>query len=118
MNYGSCNQCGKLIKYVKLSLCNDCKDKFLHTIKDYLYENGVHNPKEISCATGVPVRVIEFFLNNGDLNSITKESNESKTMNNEEVLKQMALLEALKDSFKEEKQEELKGEYHFIGRKG
>ena len=35
----------------------------------------------------------------------------------EEVLKQMALLEALKDSFKEEKQEELKGEYHFIGRK-
>jgi len=117
MNYGSCNQCGKLIKYVKLSLCDDCKTMFLHAVKDYIYENGVKTPKEISSATGVPVRVIEFFLNNGDLNSITKGSNESKTMNNEEVLKQMALLEALKDSFKEEKQEELKGEYHFIGRK-
>ena len=124
MNYGNCKACNKLIRFDKLSLCKDCEAKFLHAVKDYIYENGIKKPVEISKATGVPIRVIEYFLKNDYLSESISEEQPLKHLGEDEVeekLRQMALLEALKDSFKHnvevEEKEELKGEMHFLGRK-
>ena len=118
MNYGSCGCCNKLIKYDKLSLCEDCKNNYLHSVKDYIYENGLHTSEQIHNATKVPIRVIEYFVNNGYLNS-KNDSNDQKKLNDEELLKKLALVESLKDSFNQddnEKKEEITGEMHFLGR--
>ena len=127
MNYGSCDNCKKVIRYDKLRLCEDCKNKFLHAVKDYIYDNGIKDVKEIHDATGVPIRVIEFFLNNDYFTSVNLVSDdEAKKVKDEQMLQQMALLEALKDSFngdkkvvkEETKEAEMKGEMHFLGRRG
>lgn len=118
MNYGSCAACKKVIRYDKLCLCDDCKNKFLEIVKNYIYDNGIHTAKEISNATSVRVRVIEYFLNNGYFKSVDISDYNSNGLDQEDVLKQMALLEELKSSFiHEEKKEDMTGEMHFLGRK-
>lgn len=117
MNYGSCAACNRIIRYDKLRLCEDCKNKYLSAVKDYIYENGIHKAEEISKATNVPVRIIEFFLNNGYFKSVDISAYNDKSLEQEEMLRQMALLEDLKNAFnREEKSDEVKGEMRFMNR--
>jgi len=123
MNYGSCKSCGKGIRYDKLSLCKDCEAKYLHLVKDYIYENGVKTVNEIHLATGVPINVIGYFLKNGYFTSVNSAEAILDSVANEEqekIQKQMALLDALKDAFSEnenKKEEEFaKGEMRFMNR--
>lgn len=124
MNYGNCSCCHKVIKFQKLPLCEDCKEKYLHSVKTYIYDNGIKDAYEIHEATGVPVRVIEYFLNNDclALSSSFSEEQLRKNLNEQERLKKLALLDALTDSFKdkvavlEEPEYELQGEMHFLGK--
>ena len=129
MNYGNCSCCNKVTRYTKLRLCEDCKNKYIHAVKDYIYEHGVSTAKVISDATGVPVRIIEFFMNNDYLdirNTISAE--EIKKQDDEKLLQRMELIQKLQGSFSKQSEvpeknprdpeEVLTGEYHFIGRKG
>ena len=116
MNYGSCAACNKMIRYDKLRLCDDCKNKFLSIVKDYIYENGIHTASEIHQATGVPIRVIEYFLNNGYFKTVDISNYNKSDLSDQEALKQMALLEELKNSFNHEEPKEVKAEMRFMNR--
>lgn len=125
MNYGSCSCCKKVTKYADLPLCEECKNNFIHAVKDYIYENGVHTAKEIHDATGVPVRVIEYFMNHDYLDGKNNVNmSEQKKIEDEKFLQRMELIQKLQGSFSNKEtaiknpEKELTGEYHFMGRKG
>lgn len=119
MNYGYCKCCRKVIRYQKLPLCEDCKEKYLHSVKTYIYENGAKSAQEIHEATHVPVGVIEYFLKNDYLSMKASEEELRKNLMEQERIRKLVLLDALTASFnkKEEKpKEELIGEMHYLGR--
>lgn len=124
MNYGSCSCCNKVIKYDRLRVCDECLDKYLHVVKDYLYDNGAKTLLEIYSATGVPRKVIEYFINTGALSTKPKIEDSKGFARDEDVLKrqeQLAILEALKGEFShkisvEEEKEDAKPEMRFMNR--
>ena len=67
MNIGSCKSCNATIKYDKIPICNECEKMFLSKVKEYISENGVQKPDAICKATGVPLKVITYFIDEGIL---------------------------------------------------
>ena len=122
MNYGYCKCCRKVIRYQKMPLCNDCKEKYLHSVKEYIYEHGDKSAQEIHEATNVPVGVIEYFLKNDYLTIKASEEELRKNLMEQERIRKLVLLNALTNSFKNEDENkkesdyELMGEMHFLGK--
>ena len=110
MNYGSCSCCNKVIRYDKLRLCKDCEEMYLHKVKEFIYDNGIKTINEINQATGVPIRVIEYFINNNYFAQVNLVNDEEyhNSLSEAELERQLAILDALKNSFakKEEVVEE------------
>lgn len=69
MNFGNCKNCNKAIKYDSIPLCSECEEKFFLKVRDFIYENGPKTADEIHKATGVPKKVINYFIENGSLYS-------------------------------------------------
>ena len=67
MNIGNCKNCKKVISYNKIPVCEDCQKLFLQKIKEFIKENGIKTAPEINKATGVPIKVINFFIDEGIL---------------------------------------------------
>ena len=122
MNYGSCSCCGKGIRFDGLSLCKDCEEKYLHSVKEYIYEHGVSTAEEINKVTHVPIQIILYFLNHDYLSKSTSTSEKilKDNIEEQERLRKKALIDALAGSFKDktvvEKEEFAKPEMHFLGR--
>ena len=126
MNFGSCKGCGKGIMYNGLSLCKDCEEKYLHSVKEFIYDNGVKSAQEIHQATNVPVQVILYFLNHDCLSQSVGNSEDilQKNLNEQERLRKKQLIDALARSFKEkahvdseqDNEYQYQGEMHFLGR--
>ncbi len=68
----TCTRCGKIFQYsgIGLRLCANCKEldtKEFNLVKDYIYSNLSATVKDTSLATGVRVRRIKGFLQDGRL---------------------------------------------------
>ncbi len=68
----TCARCGKIFQYsgIGLHLCQACKEldaKEFDLVKDYIYSNLSATVKDVAMATGVRVRRIKGFLQDGRL---------------------------------------------------
>ena len=77
MNYGNCALCGRLVAYNTVRICDDCKEKKLELVINYLKENGVTKTDELCAKLNIPKRLIVDFIVEGSL--------EMKFLNADEV---------------------------------
>ena len=93
MNYGLCIRCSKKIAYEKICLCNECRTYYFKQIREYLETNKTSNNVDISNALGIPLRVINYFVEEGDLVDSSMKYNESRE---DKIKKVKELADALK----------------------
>ena len=67
MNYGNCKNCNAMIKYERIPLCSKCEKEFYLKVREFIYKNGSASPQEIHKETQVPLKVIDYFIENGSL---------------------------------------------------
>ena len=115
---GKCRCCDKTISYDDIPVCKECLDKFYLTVREYIYANGSSTPDQIKNATGVPLKVIEYFMQNGSLEEKEK-TPEEKAL--EERRKKLAMMQEFGKAFETEKVnnvvEEKKGDGYFTRRR-
>lgn len=67
MNFGACLRCKKNIAYNSIDLCDECRTYYFKTIRSYLEENKNCNNIELSRNLEIPLKVINYFIKEGDL---------------------------------------------------
>ena len=119
MNIGNCKNCKKVISYNKIPICDDCQKLFLQKIKEFINENGIKTSQEINQATGVPIKVIDFFIEEGILIEIINNNDVSikddKTDTQNQILLVRELKKQLEDNNKKVQEPSKKtAQYHYI----
>jgi hypothetical protein len=67
MNVGKCKCCNTSTTYDEIPVCEKCLKNFKTLVKNYLDKNGEKTSDQINQATGVPIRVIDYFIEKGVL---------------------------------------------------
>lgn len=119
MNLSNCKSCYAILtQYSKIPICKNCEEKYKKLVKEYLNENGNKTPQEIKEATGVPLKVINYFIEEGILCE-----DELNSINELKKYKQMLLLKELGKAIQDDNQieeqslNERKIQFHIKGKK-
>ena len=96
MNIGNCKNCKKVISYNKIPICEDCQKLFLQKIKEFINENGIKTAPEINKETGVPIKVIDFFIDEGVLVEVMNNHDVQINDVKDDTQNQMLLVRELK----------------------
>lgn len=67
MNFGACIRCKKNIAYNSINLCDECRTYYFKSIRAYLEENKNCNNIELSRNLEIPLKVVNYFIKEGDL---------------------------------------------------
>ncbi len=78
MNFGACIRCKKTIAYEKINLCDDCRTYYFKLIREYLENNKTSNNVDISKDLNIPLKVINYFVEEGDLVDIASRYSETR----------------------------------------
>ncbi len=119
MNIGNCKYCKKVISYSNIPVCEACQKLFLQKIKEFINENGFKTAPEINKATGVPIKVIDYFIDEGILietvdncDTVTKNT---KNDNQNQILLVRELKKQLENSnIKQQESSKKTAQYHYI----
>lgn len=104
----TCLGCGKLIRYTKFNLCDQCRTKYLTMIKDYLGDNKNANNIDIARSLGINMRIVNHFIQEEDLVDTSSKISE-------EQAKKLTLAKSLGNQFNQNKPSN--GGMHFINSK-
>lgn len=101
---GFCCKCSKLLLNEDI-ICNKCYTEFLKMLSTYLKEHRWSNMRDISYNTKIPIKVLELFIKNEDLQEVEQDdlskaiaeyerlvNEEAQRQKNLELLKQMSSL--------------------------
>ena len=100
MNFGSCIRCKKAIAYEKINLCDDCRTYYFKLIREYLETNKTSNNVDISNDLNIPLKVINYFVEEGDLVDTSSKYNETRE---DKIRKVKELTDALKKDLESKK---------------
>lgn len=119
MNIGNCKNCKKVISYNKIPICEDCQKLFLQKIKEFINENGIKTAPEINKATGVPIKVIDFFIDEGVLVEVMNNHNVQINDAKDDTQNQMLLVRELKkqlenSNVRSQDSSKKTAQYHYI----
>lgn len=78
MNFGACIRCKKNIKYDDINLCDECRTYYFKSIRAYLEENKNCNNIELARNLNIPLKVVNYFIKNGDLVDIASRYSETR----------------------------------------
>ena len=98
MNYGNCKYCGKAFGYEKIRVCEDCLKKLFIQVREYIYANGRKTPAELTQATGVPLAIIEYFVEEGGLYEDEHQETPEEEREKKARLQKLQMLNELKNS--------------------
>ena len=95
-SFGQCKLCNKTTSYEDIPVCKTCLDECYLKVREYLYANRSATPEIIHENTGVPIKVITYFVENGSLEEKEK-SDDEKAL--EERRKKLEMLQKFNQAF-------------------
>ena len=99
MNFGQCKSCNKSIKYNKIPVCTECLNNYFIKVRDYIYVNGMKTADQLKEATGVPVKVINYFIEQG---SLLEENGKLPEIEEEEKNQKLRMINDLRNMIRQD----------------